>query len=120
MLSDHATTTIRYLNPPHFQSSLTQDFFFFCSLFCNAGATGFVGKTLLEKLLWSCPQLSCVYILIREKNGKPAQQRFYEFCQHKIFERLRQHYPQRLRKLRFLAGDIEKEDFGMLKSGNGM
>ncbi|XP_073836888.1 putative fatty acyl-CoA reductase CG5065 [Musca autumnalis] len=77
------------------------------------GATGFVGKTLLEKLLWSFPQLSCIYILIREKNGKPAQQRFNEFCQHKIFERLRQHYPQRLRKLRFLAGDIEKEDFGL-------
>lgn len=71
-----------------------------------------MGKTLLEKLLWSFPRLSCIYILIREKNGKDAQQRFAEFCEHKIFERLRSHYPQRLRKLKFLAGNIEKENFG--------
>ncbi|XP_059219889.1 putative fatty acyl-CoA reductase CG5065 [Stomoxys calcitrans] len=77
------------------------------------GATGFVGKTLLEKLLWSFPQINCIYILIREKNSKKPQQRFNEFCSHKIFERVRAHCPQRMRKLKFLAGDIEREDFGL-------
>ncbi|XP_075146064.1 putative fatty acyl-CoA reductase CG5065 [Haematobia irritans] len=88
------------------------DFYYDAVIFVT-GATGFVGKCLLEKLLWSFPQLNCIYILIREKYGKSPQQRFNEFCTHKIFERLRTHYPQRLRKLKFLAGDIEREDFGL-------
>ncbi|KAM7363056.1 fatty acyl-CoA reductase 1 [Cochliomyia hominivorax] len=77
------------------------------------GATGFVGKTLLEKLLWSFPQIGCIYILIREKHGKSVEQRFREFVDHKIFERVRSSHPERLKKLKFLAGNIEHENFGL-------
>uniref|UniRef100_A0A1B0FI19 Fatty acyl-CoA reductase n=1 Tax=Glossina morsitans morsitans TaxID=37546 RepID=A0A1B0FI19_GLOMM len=77
------------------------------------GATGFVGKTLLEKLLWSFAQIKCIYILIREKNGKTAEQRFHDFRAHKIFGRLRLQQPNNLNKLKFLAGNIEKENLGL-------
>lgn len=51
-------------------------------------------------------------MLIREKYDKNVDQRFREFVEHKIFERLRSTYPERLKKLKFLAGNIEKQNFG--------
>lgn len=38
------------------------------------GATGFVGKTLIEKLL-RVTEVDTIYILIREKKGKTVQER---------------------------------------------
>lgn len=39
------------------------------------GGSGFMGKVLLEKLLYSCGGLKNIYILMREKRGKTPQQR---------------------------------------------
>lgn len=39
------------------------------------GATGFMGKCLLEKLLRSVPDLGSVFVLTRPKKGKDPQQR---------------------------------------------
>lgn len=39
------------------------------------GATGFMGKCLLEKLLRSCPDIEKIYVLVREKKGKNASDR---------------------------------------------
>lgn len=39
------------------------------------GATGFLGKCLVEKLLRSVPDLGQVMILIRPKRGKTVQER---------------------------------------------
>ncbi|XP_037953609.1 putative fatty acyl-CoA reductase CG5065 [Teleopsis dalmanni] len=91
---------------------LQKDFYDDAVIFVT-GATGFVGKTLLEKLLWSFPQVRCIYILIREKNGKSVNARFHEFQQHKIFERIRLNVPKRLEKLVCLKGNIESDDFGL-------
>lgn len=33
------------------------------------GATGFMGKVLVEKLLRDCPDVNCIYILVRMKRG---------------------------------------------------
>lgn len=33
------------------------------------GATGFMGKVLVEKLLRSCPDVKKIYLLIRSKKG---------------------------------------------------
>ena len=33
------------------------------------GATGFMGKVLLEKLLRCCPDINTIYILVRPKRG---------------------------------------------------
>lgn len=48
------------------------------------GATGFVGKLLVEKLLFSCDQIGKIYCLIREKNGHSAQERLNEITSSKV------------------------------------
>lgn len=42
------------------------------------GATGFLGKLAVEKLLRTCPNLKKIFILIRAKKGKDVKQRFEE------------------------------------------
>ena len=42
------------------------------------GATGFLGKALIEKLLRSCYGLNKIYILVRPKKGKTPSQRVDE------------------------------------------
>ena len=44
--------------------------------FLFLGATGFMGKILIEKLLVSCPGIGNLYLLIREKKGKSFEERF--------------------------------------------
>lgn len=39
------------------------------------GGTGFMGKVLLEKLLYSIPEIGNIYILMRPKRGKSVAQR---------------------------------------------
>lgn len=43
------------------------------------GASGFMGKVLLEKLLYSCSDLEQVMILVRPKRGKSGAERVEEF-----------------------------------------
>jgi thioester reductase-like protein len=42
------------------------------------GASGFMGKVLLEKLLYSCPDLRAIYILLRTKRHKTPEARTEE------------------------------------------
>jgi len=42
------------------------------------GASGFMGKVLLEKLLFSCSNLNKIYILIRNKKGRNIEARLDE------------------------------------------
>ena len=42
------------------------------------GATGFMGKVLVEKILRCCPDVDKVYILIRTKKGMTPQERWKE------------------------------------------
>lgn len=39
------------------------------------GGTGFMGKVLIEKLLYSVPDIGKVYVLMRPKRGKSVAQR---------------------------------------------
>ena len=48
------------------------------------GATGFLGKALIEKLLRSCYHLEKIYILIRHKNDKTPAQRLDEIFNCKV------------------------------------
>jgi alcohol-forming fatty acyl-CoA reductase len=40
------------------------------------GATGFLGKTFIEKVLRSCPDVREIFLLIRPKKGLSVNQRF--------------------------------------------
>jgi FlaA1/EpsC-like NDP-sugar epimerase len=48
------------------------------------GATGFMGKVLLEKLLRSCPDLGTLYLLMRAKRGQQPEQRLNDLSQSKV------------------------------------
>jgi FlaA1/EpsC-like NDP-sugar epimerase len=49
------------------------------------GATGFLGKVLVEKLLRSCGDLQKIYILLRPKKGKSIDERLKELIGNLIF-----------------------------------
>lgn len=48
------------------------------------GATGFLGKCLMEKLLRSVPNIGQVMILIRPKRGKSAKERLDAILTSKV------------------------------------
>lgn len=70
------------------------------------GATGFIGKLLIEKLLYSCDKLSKVYCVIRDKNGHSADERLNEITSCKVFDKLRKKDPNFRDRLCSINGNI--------------
>lgn len=79
------------------------------------GASGFVGKCLLEKLLRSCPGLKRVYILMRPKRGLDVDERVKVLLNSVLFNRLRisQDNQKWLDKIVPIRGDITQPLFGI-------
>lgn len=48
------------------------------------GATGFLGKVLIEKLLRSCPEIKKIYVLVRHKKNKTPHQRITELLDSEV------------------------------------
>lgn len=70
------------------------------------GATGFVGKVLVEKLLRSCSGITKVYIILRSKKGQGLEKRFSSFKESIVFDGLRTLNPSALDKLIAVEGDL--------------
>ncbi|EEC13154.1 acyl-CoA reductase, putative, partial [Ixodes scapularis] len=80
------------------------------------GATGFLGQTLLEKLLRSCPGIRRIYLLIRpNKNESPAE-RLELLLRSECFKRLNQEYPESLNKVVAVQGNLKEENLGLKSS----
>ncbi|KAG1662537.1 Fatty acyl-CoA reductase 1 [Nymphon striatum] len=77
------------------------------------GGTGFMGKVLIEKLLKSCPNLSKIYILIRNKNKTSINDRFPKFLAGKVFDRIRNRNPTDLEKIVPIPADLLSPDLGI-------
>ncbi|XP_077295479.1 putative fatty acyl-CoA reductase CG5065 [Arctopsyche grandis] len=77
------------------------------------GATGFIGKVLMEKLLYSCPDLKKIYIIMREKRGKAINTRIHDMWELPMFQRLRKERPEAKTKVFALDGDLVKENLGL-------
>ena len=74
------------------------------------GATGFMGKVLLHKLLTSCRGIQVIYVLIRPKKGVEPQKRLQSLFDAAIFESI----DQSLRdKVVALEGDITLPKLGL-------
>ena len=55
------------------------------------GATGFLGKVVLEKFFWSVPYIRKIYILVRPKKGTLIMDRVMrEIFQSPCFDRARE------------------------------
>lgn len=80
------------------------------------GATGFLGKVLLEKLLWECKDVDKIYILMRSKKGESLETRFESFKNLIVFERLRK--SNALDKLIAIEADLMLSPFAGITDDN--
>ena len=76
------------------------------------GATGFMGKVLVEKLLRSTT-LSKIYLLIRPKKGVATQTRLKQLLEARIFDKLRVEDKEALNRVEAVSGDITEEHMGL-------
>ena len=79
------------------------------------GATGLVGKALIEKLLRSCPEIKGIYLLIRPKKGQSAADRLKSLCDSVIFDILKRKTPNFMDKLIPISGDVSELGLGISK-----
>ncbi|CAD7076620.1 unnamed protein product [Hermetia illucens] len=77
------------------------------------GASGFMGKVLIEKLLYSCSELKEVIILMRPKKGKVPETRLEEMFRLPIFQRIKEEKPHVLKKLTIVQGDVTFDSLGL-------
>lgn len=100
------------------------------------GATGFLGKLCVEKLLRTCPNLNSIYILIRPKQDKDVHKRFDELFDEPVssefanqyrvstsakssvylfqsFEPLKRKFPNFKQKIKLVVGDVSLPDLGL-------
>ncbi|KYN31582.1 hypothetical protein ALC56_14080 [Trachymyrmex septentrionalis] len=89
------------------------DAFFAETVILLTGATGFLGKALLEKLLRSCPQVATIFVLIRPKRGLSVEERFKELLNNPVFDRIRSEFPGTLNKIFPVKGDVGLSELGL-------
>ncbi|XP_063235357.1 putative fatty acyl-CoA reductase CG5065 isoform X2 [Bacillus rossius redtenbacheri] len=77
------------------------------------GGSGFMGKVLVEKLLYACPGLARLYLLMRPKRGKSAEQRLQDMWKLPMFHRVLAQRREALAKVRLVEGDVLSEDLGL-------
>lgn len=77
------------------------------------GGTGFMGKVLIEKLLYSCSELKQIFLLMRLRNDQNLDERMEDLVNSPVFDRLKQEKPQTLRKIVPVHGDVELRNLGI-------
>ncbi|XP_013200503.2 putative fatty acyl-CoA reductase CG5065 [Amyelois transitella] len=77
------------------------------------GATGFMGKVLIERILATCPDVDRLYLLVRHKKEVTPERRLQQLIESPVFDPIRASNPSQLDKLSMLAGDITRPDLGM-------
>ncbi len=88
------------------------------------GATGFLGQPLVEKILWTAPDVKRIYLLIRPKvrlRGRvqtPQERIEKELFESSVFDRLYGRYGNDTsdflrEKLQAVSGDISQDDLGL-------
>ncbi|KAM4017050.1 fatty acyl-CoA reductase 1 isoform 1-T1 [Anomaloglossus baeobatrachus] len=84
------------------------------------GATGFMGKVLLEKLLRSCPGIRAVYVLVRPKASQKPQERVAEMMSCKLFDRLREEQPRCAEKLVAVSSELTQPELDLSREDQDM
>jgi alcohol-forming fatty acyl-CoA reductase len=77
------------------------------------GASGFIGKVLVEKLLRSCTGIEKVYILVRAKKGRSPADRIKAMTQVMLFDQLRKENPDAIEKIHAIEGDAMQLNLGI-------
>ncbi|OMO51846.1 Male sterility, NAD-binding protein [Corchorus capsularis] len=83
------------------------------------GATGFLGKVLVEKILRTVPSVGKMYLLVRAKDKEAAKERLkLEFLEAELFKCLKQIYGEgyeafMMSKLVPVVGNVSQSDLGI-------
>lgn len=78
------------------------------------GASGFVGKALLEKLLRECPGVRKIYVILRaSRSGVPAQQRLRDIFRESLFDAVRASGDRHEKVVEAVAGDCLSPGLGL-------
>jgi fatty acyl-CoA reductase len=99
--------------------SVLNEFYRDCAVLVT-GATGFLGKVVLEKLVRSVPQLRTVYVLIRPQNGLDPKRRLEKILAGVLFDQLRKEAPERLSKVIPITGDLMHTDLNLSTPDMGL
>ncbi|KAG7274828.1 hypothetical protein CRUP_038801 [Coryphaenoides rupestris] len=79
------------------------------------GATGFMGKVLLEKLLRSCPEVRSVYVMVRPKAGQCPQSRIKDVINSKLFDQVQDEQPDFAEKIVAVSSDLTQKEMNLSK-----
>nr|UEV87811.1 fatty acyl reductase 5 [Maruca vitrata] len=79
------------------------------------GGSGFIGKAVIEKLLYSCPELDRIYLLMRGKKGVKSEDRLAQLYNSSVcFDRLKSEKPDIFfSKVFVISGDIMEPGLGL-------
>ncbi|XP_045465613.1 fatty acyl-CoA reductase wat-like [Harmonia axyridis] len=94
------------------KSTPIQSFYENANIFITGG-TGFLGRLLIEKLLRSCPDITTIYMLVRNKKGKNLETRVDELFEDIIFDELKKANPKFRHKVVPIEGDCCLPELGI-------
>ncbi|CAH2056126.1 unnamed protein product, partial [Iphiclides podalirius] len=78
------------------------------------GGSGFMGKVLIEKLLYSCTDLDRIYLLLRSKKDVKSEDRLQAIFSSPCFDRLRKERPGVFEsKVFVISGDASEVGLGL-------
>lgn len=78
------------------------------------GASGFLGKVLVEKFLRDVKELKSIYFFLRPKRGHSFEERIAKIKNDEIFRSIRQRQPDLMDKLKPIQADLMlKQNFGV-------
>ncbi|XP_050359935.1 fatty acyl-CoA reductase 1-like [Nymphalis io] len=80
------------------------------------GGTGFLGKILMERLLFNCSEIERIYVLIRGKKGVNTHNRLQQMFDVPVFDKLKALKPNALNKVIPIEGDVTKPELDIKTS----
>lgn len=75
------------------------------------GATGFLGKLMIQKLL-RC-DVKEIFLLTRPKKGVSSSDRLEKVLKEPIFVKINENKEMHIKKLKIIEGDLSKMDLGL-------
>ncbi|XP_018571845.1 fatty acyl-CoA reductase wat-like [Anoplophora glabripennis] len=78
------------------------------------GATGFLGKIIVEKLLRTC-DVGGIYLIVRPKKGLCPDERLRNLLEEQVFEKVKVMDINATKKIYIIEGDLSKKGLGLSK-----